>query len=55
MIPMILMFVITAAAMAFNLREYFVDSKWHLLGIASIIAVLEIWMIAEAMLQLKER
>jgi len=53
MIPMILMFVITAAAMAINLRQYIQNSQWHLMGIAVVIAILELWMIAEALLNIK--
>jgi len=50
-IPMIIMFIITGAAMAINLRGFIASSQWHLAGIGTVILILELWMIAEALLQ----
>ncbi len=52
-VPMVIMLVVTGAAMAIKLRDFVNTSQWHLLIMGIIIVVLELWMIGEAMLGIR--
>ncbi|HUT23215.1 MAG TPA: carbon starvation protein A [Sumerlaeia bacterium] len=56
LIPMCLMFAVTAWAMAYNLKTFFLDPSsgawnpsWHLILIGAVIMILEIWMVIESL------
>lgn len=48
LIPFIIMLVMTAWAMIYQIPSFYTDEKWHLLIISSLIMTLELWMIIEA-------
>jgi carbon starvation protein len=52
-VPMIFMIIMTGWAMLLNLITYISDQKWLLAVIGTIVFVLELWMIIEAVLFLK--
>lgn len=54
-IPMIFMIVMTGWAMLLNLNTYFRDQNWLLCGIGTLVFALEVWMIAEAGLYVRQR
>jgi carbon starvation protein len=54
MIPMLLMVVLTGWAMYYTIAKFYHDKNWLLLFIGLIIVVLEIWMIIESSLLMKE-
>ena len=54
-IPMIFMIVMTGWAMILNLNTYFRDQNWLLLSIGMIVFGLEVWMILEAGLYVRQR
>jgi carbon starvation protein len=53
-IPMVFMIVMTGWAMVLNIQEFFNTSNWLLLIIGLAVFVLEIWMIIESVIVLKE-
>jgi carbon starvation protein len=53
-IPMVFMLVMTGWAMLVNLGNYFTSGKWLLFGIGIVTLVLEIWILVESSLILKD-
>lgn len=53
MIPMVFMIIMTSWAMIINLKNYFVTGNWLLFFIGFITIILEIWMIIESVIVLK--
>jgi len=47
-VPMAFMLVMTVAAMILNLRTYWARQQWLLVGVGSIVLVLAVWMVLEA-------
>jgi len=53
-VPMVFMLVMTGWAMLVNLGDYFSGGKWLLFGIGTVTLFLEIWMLVESALILKD-
>ncbi|HIE43488.1 MAG TPA: carbon starvation protein A [Candidatus Omnitrophica bacterium] len=52
--PMIFMIVMTGWAMISNIQSFFKDGRYHLFIIGLMVLVLEIWMIIESLIMMKE-
>lgn len=53
LIPFLFMVIITGWAMVINIGDYYNTNNWLLLGIGTVVFVLEIWMIMESVIVLK--
>jgi len=53
-LPMVFMIVITTWAMILNIRKFYTTGNWLLFGIGLAVFILQIWMIIESVLVLKE-
>lgn len=53
-LPMAFMLIVTAWAMVYNLNEFILGGKWHLVFIGGIIFVLQIWIVGEAVILFKK-
>jgi carbon starvation protein len=49
-IPMGMMLVMTAWAMSFQLREFYVKKEWLLFGVSVVVIVMTTWLVFEAIL-----
>jgi len=53
LIPMAFMMVVTVVAMVINLRQYWGEENYLLLGVAACIFVLSLWLAAEAIVRMR--
>ena len=53
LIPFLFMVIITGWAMVINIGDYYNTNNWLLFGIGTVVFVLEIWMIMESIMVLK--
>lgn len=53
-VPMVFMIVMTAWAMMLNIQKYFITENWLLLAVGVMVFALEIWMIVESVIVLKD-
>ena len=53
-IPMVFMVIMTGWAMAINIRNYYTSANWLLFSIGLAVFALEIWMIIESVIVMKE-
>lgn len=54
-IPMVFMMVTSSWAMLINIRTFFSTNQWHLLIMGAFILILEIWMLTEAVICVRNR
>jgi len=53
-VPMVFMIVMTIWAMIFNIRDFLANQQWHLLVIGGIVLVLDIWMVIESAIVIRD-
>ena len=53
-VPMVFMITMTTWTMISNVGKFYADGKWHLFLIGLVILALEVWMIIESFIVLKE-
>ena len=54
LLPFLFMVIMTGIAMIINIRNYFSTHNWLLVGIGTIVFILEIWMIIESIFVLRD-
>ncbi|MBW1720364.1 MAG: carbon starvation protein A, partial [Deltaproteobacteria bacterium] len=54
MIPMLFMLIMTGWAMIINMGTFYLESNWLLFSIGLVVFVLEIWMVTESVLVLRQ-
>ncbi|HAK60158.1 MAG TPA: carbon starvation protein A, partial [Nitrospiraceae bacterium] len=53
-VPMVFMIIMTGWAMVYNINKYFSEANWLLFGIGLAVFLLELWMILESVIVLKD-
>ncbi len=53
LLPMVFMLIMTTWGMVVNIRNFYTDQHWLLFGIGLLVFVLEIWMVIESLIVLK--